>query len=492
MGGSGSTDGSAALLVDSLKAADREMARAQARQAGLMVQFADARKEEDRQRIAGLDAAGADPRYRPGEFVAMEIGLAVTTTKYHVERRVSMTRRLQTETPDVWDAWLAGDIDELKAQRINHALLKLVREESKRALNMLVVPVAVTKTPELLGRWLNQFVAQAEPEESDERIRRSLEDRYVSVRPDLDGVSFLSACMSSLDAQSVELLLEALAGAAEPGEKRTKQQRRADALVDLLLGRISNGWHGPDCAVDGDRETDQGDSETAEDDPDTAEGDSVSVWNDDDDWDLPAGAFRPDPTSDPDPDPAVGDGAAEDGSRSINCPGRPVPRVTIGVVVSVQSLFGFTDTPGQLADRSAPLPAGVIRELAEQPGTLFHRLLTDPAGNLLDVTELGRFPSDRLAAAIRFRDGVCTNPGCHLSAQRCDLDHVVPWPDGPTAGFNLDAKCRRDHRAKTHAGFTTTLTGGQTTWTTPTGHRYVKAPDPLPVEAWPPDPHDTG
>jgi len=485
-----------------------------------MVQFADARKEEDRQRIAGLDAAGADPRYRPGEFVAMEIGLAVTTTKYHVERRVSMTRRLQTETPDVWDAWLAGDIDELKAQRINHALLKLVREESKRALNMLVVPVAVTKTTELLGRWLNQFVAQAEPEESDERIRRSLEDRYVSVRPDLDGVSFLSACMSSLDAQSVELLLEALAGAAEPGEKRTKQQRRADALVDLLLGRISNGWHGPDCAVDGDRETDQGDSETAEDDPDTAEGDSVSVWNDDDDWDLPAGAFRPDPTSDPDPVPveivpdeglhgesadghdglpavdpdagAVGDGAAEDGSRSTSCPGRPVPRVTIGVVVSVQSLFGFTDTPGQLADRSAPVPAGVIRELAEQPGTLFHRLLTDPAGNLLDVTELGRFPSDRLAAAIRFRDGVCTNPGCHLSAQRCDLDHVVPWPDGPTAGFNLDAKCRRDHRAKTHAGFTTTLTGGQTTWTTPTGHRDVRAPDPLPVEAWAPDPPDTG
>src|SRR6476620_6130551 len=123
-----------------------------------------------------------------------------------------MTCRLQSETPDVWDAWIAGDINELKAERINHALLKLVRDESKRLLNMLVVPVAVTKTPELLGRWLNRFVAQAEPEESDERIRRSLEDRYVSVRPDLDGVSFLSACLSSLDAASVDLMLDALAG----------------------------------------------------------------------------------------------------------------------------------------------------------------------------------------------------------------------------------------------------------------------------------------
>jgi len=157
-------------------------------------------------------------------------------------------------------------------------------------------------------------------------------------------------------------------------------------------------------------------------------------------------------------------------------------------VVSVQSLFGFTNTPGQLADGSALVPADLVRQLAGQPGTLFHRLLTDPAGKLLDATELGRFPSRKLTAAIRFRDGVCTNPICHLAAQRCDLDHVVPWPVGPTAAFNLDADCRRDHRAKTHAGFGTAKTGRQTTWTTPTGHRYINEPEPLPVENWP----DTG
>jgi hypothetical protein len=158
------------------------------------------------------------------------------------------------------------------------------------------------------------------------------------------------------------------------------------------------------------------------------------------------------------------------------------------VVVSAQSLFGFTDTPGQLADGSALVPADLVRRLAGQPGTLFHRLLTDPAGNLLDVTEMGRFPSRKLTAAIRYRDGVCTNPICHLAAQRCDLDHVVPWPTGPTAAANLDAACRHDHRGKTHAGYDTTLTGRRTTWTTPTGHQYTNEPDPLPVENWP----DTG
>src|SRR6476469_7401700 len=162
MAGSGSGGESAALLVDSLKAADREMAKVQARRAQLMVEFADTRKRADRHRIAELESAGADPRYKPGEFAATEIGLAVTTTKPKIRRQVSMTRRLQTETPDVWDAWIAGDVNELKAERINHALLKLVRDESKRLLNLLVVPVAMTRTPELLGRWLNRFVATAE------------------------------------------------------------------------------------------------------------------------------------------------------------------------------------------------------------------------------------------------------------------------------------------------------------------------------------------
>jgi hypothetical protein len=404
----------------------------------------------------------------------------------------------------------------------------------------------------LLRRWLNRFVARVEPDETDERIRRSLADRFVSVRPDLDGVSFLSACLSSLDAVSVDLMLDALAGIAEPGDPRTKQQRRADVLVDMLMGRVSNGWRPADgdsapsdgesapddggeggdcdCCPDARREGDgspggpaaPGATQEGQDSgadsgagavADGAGGvgpDPDRGW-DEDDWDLPAAAFRPDPAardaSEPTEDdltqkptdggsgdPAAGtrddqaaSGALRERFRGLAGTGRPPPRVSIGVVVSIQSLLGFTDTPGELADGSAHVPATLIRELAGQPGTLFYRLLTDPTGNLLDVTELGRFPSGRLAAAVRFRDGVCTNPICHASADRCDLDHVVPHPEGPTAGTNLDPKCRHDHRAKTHAGFTTTLTAGQATWTTPTHHEYTAPPDQLPVEEWPPD-----
>jgi hypothetical protein len=361
-----------------------------------------------------------------------------------------------------------------------------------------------------LRRWLNRFVARVEPTELDERLRRSLEDRYVSVRPDLDGVSFLSACMSSLDAASVDLMLDALAGIAEPGDPRNKQQRRADALVDLLMGRISNGWQpgpgdhgGLDEPIDPVEPAQQcrGVIDGASEAPTQPDGDRA--W-DADDWDLPASAFRPDPTAEepepteeegvvghadaenvPDPDEEPTDTAdPEPASRGQ---GQPPPQVTIGVVISIQSLLGFTDAPGELADGSAHVPAAVIRELAAQPETLFYRLLTDPTGNLLDVTELGRFPSRKLAAAVRYRDAVCSSPICHVAAHRCDLDHVIPHPDGPTAGWNLDPKCRSDHRGKTHAGFTTRLAGGQVTWITPTGHRYNTKTGQLPVDEWPCD-----
>jgi hypothetical protein len=112
--------------------------------------------------------------------------------------------------------------------------------------------------------------------------------------------------------------------------------------------------------------------------------------------------------------------------------------------------------------------------------------MTDERGNLLDVTELGRFPSRKLGLAISYRDRVCTNPICTVPAWRCDHDHVVPVPEGPTTAGNLDEKCRGDHRAKTHAGHRTRRTGPHACeWITPTGHAYETRDEPLPVEGLP-------
>src|SRR5664279_2509549 len=250
----------AAELVDELAAQQKVLARAQARRAELMMEFSDLRSRCDRQVIAEAQATGHDARYKAGEFGAMEIGLAMRESKYSVQKVLGMARRLRAEAPDSWDAWLVGDINHDRAIRINRALRLLVRDESKQLLDHVVVDVAVCKTPELLGRWLNQFIARVEPDQTDERMRRSLTDRYVSVRPDVDGVSFMHAMVSSVDAVAIDQVLTAVAALAEPGDSRNLQQRRADALVDMLLGRISNG-----CATRWDTNSDAADDDEPED-----------------------------------------------------------------------------------------------------------------------------------------------------------------------------------------------------------------------------------
>lgn len=125
-------------------------------------------------------------------------------------------------------------------------------------------------------------------------------------------------------------------------------------------------------------------------------------------------------------------------------------RAVIGITVPVTSLAGITDDPGESFDGSFALPADLVRDLANQPGTLFHRVFTDPLGRILDITELGRFPSNKLKIAVDIRDGTCRFTTCSRPAMESDKDHQVPHPRGPTNGANLRGLCRRHHNMKTH------------------------------------------
>ena len=125
-------------------------------------------------------------------------------------------------------------------------------------------------------------------------------------------------------------------------------------------------------------------------------------------------------------------------------------RAVIGITVPVTSLAGLTNEPGESFDESFALPADMVRDLAQQPGTLFHRVFTDPLGRVLDVTELGRFPSTKLKTAVDIRDGTCRFTTCSRPAMESDKDHDIPHPHGPTKGSNLRGLCRRHHRMKTY------------------------------------------
>ncbi|HZQ30341.1 MAG TPA: HNH endonuclease signature motif containing protein, partial [Mycobacterium sp.] len=90
-------------------------------------------------------------------------------------------------------------------------------------------------------------------------------------------------------------------------------------------------------------------------------------------------------------------------------------------------------------------------------------------------------PSAKLEEFIRVRDVTCRFPGCEEPAERCDIDHTIPYPVGPTHPSNLKALCRKHHLLKTFwtgAGgwHEEQLPDGTVVWTAPTGRTYKTLP----------------
>lgn len=80
-------------------------------------------------------------------------------------------------------------------------------------------------------------------------------------------------------------------------------------------------------------------------------------------------------------------------------------------------------------------------------------LRTNPeTGAVEDITAPSYKPPAALAEFIKLRDRTCRHPGCTPPARTADLDHRMPRPKGRTSTSNLNAECRRHHRAKTLAG----------------------------------------
>jgi hypothetical protein len=86
-------------------------------------------------------------------------------------------------------------------------------------------------------------------------------------------------------------------------------------------------------------------------------------------------------------------------------------------------------------------------------------------------------PSSKLADFVRCRDMTCRFPGCDEPAYRCDLDHTIPYPAGPTCASNLGCLCRKHHLLKTYWGWLARqLPDGTIIWTAPNRQTYTTYP----------------
>ena len=113
-----------------------------------------------------------------------------------------------------------------------------------------------------------------------------------------------------------------------------------------------------------------------------------------------------------------------------NLPRQQGRRPQIGVLVGASTLLGLDDEPGELAG-VGPVHASVARRIASDG--IWRRLLTDPVTGALSHMSTDRYePTQEIRDAVITRDQTCTGLGCRTRAERCDLDHRVPYPEGPT------------------------------------------------------------
>jgi hypothetical protein len=136
-------------------------------------------------------------------------------------------------------------------------------------------------------------------------------------------------------------------------------------------------------------------------------------------------------------------------------------------------------------------PAGVLTRVVRlptaPPGGWTRQLLHQAVRARLDLGDLPALRCDTYAPTVaiteqvRARNPRCTAYDCPTRAHRCDLDHDVPWPRGPTAVDNLAPRHRRHHELKTRGLVRTRLNqDGSVEHSMLTGLTVTTRPEPLP------------
>jgi hypothetical protein len=98
------------------------------------------------------------------------------------------------------------------------------------------------------------------------------------------------------------------------------------------------------------------------------------------------------------------------------------------VIVPLGTIVGASEQGGRIG--RTPVTADEVRDLlaaAALESSTIRRLVTDSAGCILDAGRKHYLASDLQKLVIRLRDQHCRFPGCGRDAERCEIDHVIPW-----------------------------------------------------------------
>ncbi|WP_266113100.1 HNH endonuclease signature motif containing protein [Aldersonia sp. NBC_00410] len=427
-------------------------------------------------RLCAAELEGGDAGTVSRSAIA-EVAVALGCSQATAKTMIDTAQLLEFRAPLVNEVFRAGDIDFAKARTIA-AVLTDASDETIGAIETEVLGAAAHLTPGPLRAAIWQAWMRANPEEAAAvREGKRTTERKVYVRRGTDGLSWLSACLTDLEGFEAQRLIDELADSVCAGDPRSRDNRRADALLALLHGEAYLACRCGDlgCPHAGTAaperrghllqilvgiETLLGLSENPGMLPDGTPLDPVLIRTlaEDATWQGLLVEMR---------SLAAGLGVDDSGSE-----------------VPADEVSQVTGRGRRRMSGSVPPPAGSSRRMCPDGiGHLHDRVYAahaNAASSLNDghgghgVPQPGALtyrPSAATADIVRATYTTCTFPGCAVASARCEIDHRVPFDHadpvqgGWTVVENLQPLCKQHHQMKTQKLWACTgLGGGAVYW----------------------------
>jgi hypothetical protein len=447
--------------------------------------------------------------------VAAEIGAEQNITQGAASHQLLIATALRDRLPRVAALFADGLVSYRVVSAIT-ARTALVRDrDAQLAVDKAFADVLADWTPmseDKLNTAIDAIVAEHDPH-GVYRTKLTAKGRNIQFDYDGSGMATMFGTLFATDAKAYEKRLNVLARTVCPGDPRTVEQRRADAVHSIthaldylpcLCG--SDDCPGPKTPPTGNavvyvvvnEDTLDDDSDAAKAQDAALDGDpeplfdkplsEITTWDElggngsgqevvaCSTHDSPDAGAEPDAESKADADvnaeadakaadqPELGSHAGDTTDEPPGSGGAAAHAKCERPATRPGAILGGPFLPGSLARRFA-LTARVRRVC--HPG---------------DSPPEPRYtPSRRLAEFVRCRDMTCRFPGCSEPATNADIDHTIAWPIGPTCASNLKCLCRRHHLLKTfwggpHGWQDRQLPDGSIIWTSPHGRTYTTEP----------------
>src|SRR3954447_5887759 len=348
-------------------------------------------------------ASAAGTRRAAGELSEVGQELSAATNMHHTTAscRTDLGCSALTRLPRTLGHLEAGRYTLRHVEQVERATRDLTDEQARRVDRQL------PRRTVLLKRKLAEAISRIDPDHLERKTERAVSGRTVEFWTDaVEGTAGLGVQGPIAPVATIKAAVDYLAGPNRPGECRSLDQRRFDAVHDwarTVLGLPSSGIPSPRPATTG------------------------TSTGTDGFGDASSGPDRPTGQA------ATGCGAC----------GRSGPAThPINVTISLAALLQLSEAPGDL--NGEPISAAVARELAAE-GRWRRWVTESTTGKLLDIGAHTHRPGAALARYVRGRDRTCPFPSCTKPAERCDLDHLDAFDrGGRTVRANLGLSFPRE------------------------------------------------